>query len=107
MLAGKCGLAVHDDIALPPLALTHVVEDRDAAWRLHDLAEAAAERGAKFGQPAGQAALGQRGILRTIVAINARRCCSEEASSVRRGDGFGSYFPPLQAGSLFLHVSVD
>src|ERR1700720_4707801 len=33
--------SVHDDVALPPLALTHVVEDRDAAGCLHDPAEAA------------------------------------------------------------------
>ena len=26
---------------------------------------------------------------------------------MRRGDGTGSYFPPAQAGNLFLHVSVD
>src|SRR5262249_30206070 len=32
---------VHDDVALPPLPLTYVVEDRDAARRLHDPAKAA------------------------------------------------------------------
>ena len=47
---------VHDDVALPPLALTDVVVDRDAARRLDDPAEAAVV-GAEFGQPAGQAAL--------------------------------------------------
>ena len=62
---------VHDDVALPPLALAHVVEDRDAARRLHDPAEAAG-RASELGQPAGQAALPQRAVLRTIVAIHAR-----------------------------------
>src|SRR6266576_5366205 len=64
-------VSVHDDVALPPLALTHVVEDRDATRRLHDPPEAAVV-GSKFGQPAGQAALRQRTVLRTIVAIHAR-----------------------------------
>src|SRR5262249_37197894 len=39
----QVGAAVHDDVALPPLALIHVVEYRDAARRLHDAAKAAAE----------------------------------------------------------------
>src|SRR5262245_37947576 len=47
---------VHHDVALPPLALAHIVEDRDTAWRLHDPAEAAG-RGPKLGQPEGQAAV--------------------------------------------------
>src|SRR5438876_4462201 len=37
----QVGAPVHDDVPLPPLSLTHVVEDRDAARRLHDPAEAA------------------------------------------------------------------
>src|SRR5215470_13098573 len=60
----------HDDVALPPLPLTDVVENRDAARRLHDAAEAAIV-GSKFGKPAGQAALRQRAVLWTIVAIHA------------------------------------
>src|ERR1700676_2392762 len=64
--------SVHDDVALPPLALTHVVEHRDAAWCLHDPTEAPAERCAEFGQPAGQAALAQRSVLRTVLAVHAR-----------------------------------
>src|SRR5262249_54466268 len=40
--------SVHDDVALPSLALTHVVEDRNAAGRLHDAPEAAAVGAAKF-----------------------------------------------------------
>src|SRR5580700_4146302 len=40
--------SIHDDVALPPLALTHVIEDRDTARRLHDPAEAPG-RAAKFG----------------------------------------------------------
>src|SRR6266849_5978962 len=49
----QMGAPVHDDVALPPLPLTHVVEDRDAAGRLDDPAEAAG-RGSEFGQPEGQ-----------------------------------------------------
>src|SRR5215831_13754350 len=64
--------AVHDDVALPPLPLTDVVEDRDAAGRLHDPAEAAG-RGPKLRQPAGQAAVRQRAILRTVMPVHARR----------------------------------
>src|SRR6266446_1293774 len=60
---------VHDDVALPPLPLTHVVEERDAAGCLHDSPEADV---AKLGQPAGQAALRQRSVLRTVLAIHAR-----------------------------------
>jgi hypothetical protein len=41
---------VHDDIALPPLALTDVVEHRDAARALHDTAEVA-DTAAKLRQP--------------------------------------------------------
>src|SRR5277367_6041427 len=63
--------SVHNDVTLPPLPLTYVVEDRDAVWCLHDPAEAAVV-GSKFGQPAGQAALRQRTVLRTIVAVHAR-----------------------------------
>src|ERR1700681_2767139 len=63
--------AVHDDVPLPALALTHVVEHRDSALCLHDSAEAAG-RGSKFGQPANQAAIRQRAVLRIIVAIHAR-----------------------------------
>src|SRR5262245_29104682 len=63
--------SVHDNVALPALPLTHVVEDRDAAWRLHDPTEASAERGAEFGQAAGQTTLPQRHVLRAIVSIDA------------------------------------
>src|SRR5207244_7482191 len=61
--------SIHDDVALPTLALTHVVEDRDTARRLHDPSEADVS---KLGQPAGQAALRQGGVLRAILAIHAR-----------------------------------
>src|SRR5262245_38275942 len=65
--------SVHDDVALPPLALTHVVSDRNAAWRLHDAAEAAAAvAGAKLRQPEGQAAVGQRAVFWTIMTVYAR-----------------------------------
>src|SRR5262249_5826743 len=60
----------HDDVALPPLALTDVVEDGDAARGLHDAAEAA-NTAAELRQPGGQAAVGRRAILRTIMAIHA------------------------------------
>ena len=69
--AGISATSVRLATALPPLPLTHVVEDRDAARRLHDPAEAAG-RASELGQPAGQAALRQRTVLRTIVAIHAR-----------------------------------
>src|SRR6266853_6521842 len=62
--------SVHDDVPLPPLPLTHVVEHRDAAGCLHNAAEAPAVRGSKFGQSAGQASVWQRAVLRTIMAIH-------------------------------------
>src|SRR5438445_12108043 len=37
--------SVHDDVPLPPLPLTHVVEHRDRVCCLHNAAEAPAERG--------------------------------------------------------------
>src|SRR2546423_3753085 len=58
----QMGASVHDDVALPPLSLTHVVEDRDAARGLHDPAEAAGVA-AKHNRAAGQAALRQRTVL--------------------------------------------
>src|SRR5258706_4174419 len=63
----QMGASVHDYVALPPLSLTHVVEDRDAARRLHDPAETAGGA-AKHKRPAGQAALRPRTVLRTIAA---------------------------------------
>src|SRR5215831_3815135 len=54
----QVGAAVHDDVALPPLPLAHVVEHRDAARRLHDPAETAGVA-AKLRQSACQAALPQ------------------------------------------------
>src|SRR5262245_9293355 len=62
---------VHHDVALPALTLPDVVKHRDAARRLHDAAEAAAIGGAKFGQPEGEAAIRQRAIFRTVMAIDA------------------------------------
>src|SRR5882672_11864704 len=59
--------SVHDDVALPPLALAHVVEHRDAVWRLHDTPEADA---AELRKAPGQAALPQRGVLRTVMTIH-------------------------------------
>src|SRR5579883_3057342 len=61
--------AVHHDVALPALALTHVIKDGDAAGRLHDSAEAP-DPAAKLGQPGGQATISQRTVLGTVVAIH-------------------------------------
>src|SRR5437016_4425007 len=69
---GQVGASIHDNVALPALALAHVVEHRDAAGCLHDAAEAAGRR-AKFGQPERQAAVRQRAVLRTVMAIDAYR----------------------------------
>src|ERR1700751_4755881 len=59
--------SVHDDVSLPTLPLTHVVEHRDATRRLHDSAEAPTVGCSKFGQPAGQATVRQSSVLRPIV----------------------------------------
>src|SRR5262245_22033289 len=75
---------VHYNFALLALALTHVVEDRDAAWRLHDAAETPAERGTEFGQPGGQAALSQRHVLRAVVAIDAAGVVARRTLGVTR-----------------------
>src|SRR5258708_2881634 len=66
----QMGAPVHHDVALPPLSLTHVVEHRDAAWRLHDPVRALA---ADPRQPRGQAADRRRAVLRTIMAIDRYR----------------------------------
>ena len=77
--------AVHHDVALPALALADVVEHRDAAGRLHDAAEAAG-RGAELGQPEGQAAVRQRAVLRTVMAVHARRVVARrKLGESRRG----------------------
>src|SRR5262249_43809324 len=67
----QMGAPVHDNISLPALPLTHVIEHRDAARRLHDPAKAPAECGSKLGQPARQAALRQTAVVRTIIAVHA------------------------------------
>ena len=88
MLAGTWGLPSIDDIALPPLALADVVEHRDAAGRLHDSPEADAigdrSEGADLRQPAHQAAHRQRGVLRTIIAIDGRRVVARRGFRVSR-----------------------
>src|SRR5262252_10050705 len=68
---GQMGAPVDDDVALPSLALIHVVEHREAAGCLHDSAKAPAKKAAKLGQPAVQAAVRQPIVLRTIAAIEA------------------------------------
>src|SRR5206468_4321943 len=65
----QVGPPVHDDVALPPLPLAHVVEDRDAARGLHDPAETAG-LAAKLRQTGGQATLCRCTVLRTVVAIH-------------------------------------
>src|SRR5262249_4706909 len=64
--------AIHDNIALPALALVHVVEDRDATRRLHHAAKAAPEEAAELGQPAAQAAVLQAVVLGSIAAVQPR-----------------------------------
>src|SRR5258708_1255381 len=49
----KMGTIVKHNVALPSLALTNVVEDRDAARGLHD-ATKTADTAAEFGQAEGQ-----------------------------------------------------
>src|SRR5262249_62172904 len=65
----QVGAPVHDDVALPPLALIDVVEYRDAAGGLYDAAEAAAEKAAKLGQPVVQAAVSQDIDLRPLAQV--------------------------------------
>src|SRR5215471_5637194 len=43
-VSGQVRPPVHDDVALPPLTLTHVIKDRDAARCLHNPAEATGRR---------------------------------------------------------------
>src|SRR5215470_11600447 len=77
------GAPVHHDVALPPLSLAHVVEHRDAAWRLHDPVRALASDPR---QPGGQAADRRRAVLRTIMAIDRYRVVAESAlRESRRG----------------------
>src|SRR5262245_61572175 len=72
------GTPIHDDVALPALALADVVEHRDAARRLHDAAEAdaIADR-AKIAElwhssPTHQTPHRQGGVLRVVIAIDGR-----------------------------------
>src|SRR5438094_6803399 len=75
--------AIHHDVALPALPLTHVVEHRNASWRLHDPMRAVA---ADPRQPRGRAADRRRGILRTIMAIDRYRVVAGSAlREARRG----------------------
>src|SRR5438105_629880 len=61
--------SVHDDVALPPLALADIVEDRNAAGCLHDPAVAAGAV-AELGQSAGQAAVRQVTVLRAVMTVD-------------------------------------
>src|SRR5215467_1705334 len=99
----QMGAPVHDDVALPALALPHVVEDRDAADRLNDLAEAAGYV-SKFGQPSGQAAIRQRAVLRPIMPIHTPCVVARgRLSASRRGRGI--VFSPI-AGRIFDFASL-
>src|SRR5690348_14993714 len=69
---GKMWASVHNDVALPALALTDVIKHGDAAGRLHNAAEAAAVGCSEFGQAASEATVRQGAIFRIIVAIHAR-----------------------------------
>ncbi len=109
MSAGRCGTAVHDDAALPALALADVVDDRDAARRLHDAAEAAAAiAGAELRQAEREAAVRQRTVLRPVMAVHARGVVARRklvASRRRRRDEFapGTAGQPKLAGLRRLH----
>jgi hypothetical protein len=76
------------------MALTHVVEHRDAAWRLHDSAEAVAS---DPWQSAGQAAFRRRALLRTVMAIHTRSVVARGRLRTPRGRR-GIVLPPLQVG---------
>src|SRR5262249_18729792 len=65
----QIGASAQDEVALPPFPLPPVVEDGGAAGGLHDSGETAGVA-AKHRGPAAQAALCQRTVLRTIVAIH-------------------------------------
>src|SRR5260370_11887843 len=70
---GQVRTSGHDNVPLPPLALTHVVEHRDAARCLYNSTEAPAERGSKLGQSAGQAPAIRPVCSRTIIALDVRQ----------------------------------
>src|SRR5262249_13106105 len=92
--------SVHDDVALPPLSLTDVVEHRDTARRLHDPAETASGA-AELRQSAGQAPHRQRTVLRTIVAIQTPGVVARRSlGPSRRGGWF--VLSPRAARQLFL-----
>ena len=93
---------VHDDVALPALALIQVVEHRNAAGRLNDSPEAAAEQVAEV-EPAVQTAVRQWVIFRAIATVEAVEITGVVARRVfgesRRGRGI-----VLAAGTLGLLV---
>jgi hypothetical protein len=65
-VGGQMGTSVHDDVPLPPLSLTYVVEHRDSAGCLDDPVCALAPDAR---QPGGQTSHRRRALLRTVVAI--------------------------------------
>src|SRR5215471_7526963 len=81
----QMGAPVHDNISLPALPLTHVIEHRDSSGRLHDSAKASAECGSKLGKPTRQAALRQTAVLRTIVAVHAHGVVARRKVCAPRG----------------------
>src|ERR1700751_1937619 len=68
----QVGPSVHEDVALPSLPLTHLIEDRDAARGLHDPAEPPGIAG-KHRQSRAKAPLSIRTVLRTLGAVHAGR----------------------------------
>src|SRR5438128_1341274 len=62
---GEMRLCGQRNDPLPSLSLTRVVENRDGAGRLHDLAEST-----EIGKEAGQTALTERPVLRAVAAVD-------------------------------------
>src|SRR5438093_488044 len=64
-MARKMRTAVDRDNALPSLPLSHVIENRDGSWRLHDSTEPT-----KIGQHRGHATLRHAAVLGIIDSID-------------------------------------
>ena len=71
-----CG---HGNDPLPSLSLTRIVENRDSAARLHNLAESTEVR-----QEAGQATLTERPVLRAVAAVDGAAADSSGRNIGRR-----------------------
>src|ERR1043166_7721800 len=64
------GASVHDDVALEPLALTGVVENRDAAGALDNAKEVAPERGGQVWNRSRQAPVSEAAVFRAVVPVH-------------------------------------